>query len=59
MSNYSSFKIMVQNCTTKDDLRKKETSLNRLWDSGVLTPNEFTRIDYLIMDRYIELDINP
>lgn len=48
MSNYAAMAKRIRNSATIEQLDKCDKSLTRLWDNGIFTQSEFSRLDDLI-----------
>ena len=59
MTNYAAMAARIRKCATPSHLTKCERSLTRLWDNGIFTVSEFTRLDSLLVDMRITLDNPP
>jgi hypothetical protein len=55
-SNYISAIERVKKCQTLQDCDNLETSLHRIWNNGIFTASEFTRIDSALVARKIEIE---
>jgi uncharacterized protein YqgQ len=56
MTNYTTFTKKIRAANTLSDIERLDTSLTRLYDAGIFTPNEFGRLDLLILVRSIEIE---
>lgn len=54
-TNYNSFTDRVKKALTPQDVRALEKALDRLYNAGVLTVNEFTRLDAKLVRRSTEI----
>ena len=54
--NYKSALLRIQNANTTADLKKLETSFDRVYNAGYLTISEFKRLDSKIMDKVARLE---
>ena len=59
MTNYQAMARRIEKAKTIIDLNKLDSSMNRLWDAGFLTPNEFMRLDLKIVDKKIKYELEP
>ncbi len=50
MTNYATMAARIRKAESKADLARLESSLTRLYNAGVFTPNELGRLDFLLMD---------
>ena len=57
MTNYQIFSNKINSSKTKDDLKSNEVSLRRLFDAGIFTENQLIKLDYKIIQRYIEMGV--
>ena len=57
MGNFATMAKRIRNCRTRDDFVKAEQSLMRLYDACVFSANEFARLDGIMVDRMIEMEI--
>ena len=56
MTNYKTISEKIKNAKDHNDLYKIEKSLTNLYNNGVFTNTEFSRIDGLIIDKSIKLN---
>lgn len=56
MTNYQSAKKRIDKADTKLKLEKLERSFMNLYNAGQFTVNEYSRLDSLIVDKYITLE---
>ena len=56
MTNYESMMKRIRKATTLEDIRKIETSMVRLYESGIFTDEEFSGLDDKVMARLIKID---
>jgi hypothetical protein len=56
-SNHITLASRIKAANNLTDIKRIETSLDRLYECGVFTSSEYTRIDNKIMDRIVELDL--
>ena len=59
MSNYSSMSARIKKAVTVEDLCSLDKSLVRVYDVGALTTSEFKRLDGMILDRRVKLEVTP
>lgn len=57
MTNYQMFSNKINSSKTKADLKRNETSLRRLYNAGIFTENQLLKLDYKILQRYIEMGV--
>lgn len=57
MSNYSSMSTRIKKAVTMEDLCSLDKSLCRVYNVGALTTSEFMRLDGMILDRQIKLEL--
>ena len=57
-TNYKTMTNRVRKAKTTEDIKKIETSLDRLYNAGIFTPNEYMRIDKLIMWKLYQIGYN-
>jgi hypothetical protein len=57
MTNYQVFSNKINSSKTKDALKRNEVSLRRLFDAGIFTENQLIKLDYKIIQRYIEIEV--
>lgn len=50
---YKAFNNRINEAFSMAALQRLERSLSRLFDNGIFTPAQFTRLDLKIMDRMI------
>jgi len=55
-TNYTSAIERINRCNTIEDCDKMEKSLQRIWDNGLFTVSEFSRLDGALMKRKIEIE---
>ena len=53
---YKTIANRVNKALTTEDIKKLEISLDRLYNAGILTPNEYMRIDNLIMRKLYQIE---
>jgi len=59
MSNYESMKQRIQSASKDYSmLRKLEVSTERLYNAGIFTTSDFRRLDSMILNHMVKLDIN-
>jgi ribosomal protein S20 len=56
MTNYVSMSQRIKAATSEEDLAKLEKSLDRLYNAGIFSVNEFSRLDSLILKRYAQIE---
>lgn len=54
-SNYESFVKRINDANTLEDLKKLEKSLDRVYNTGVISVSEFKRLDSKMLDKFAEL----
>tara|TARA_R100001377_G_C3124878_1_gene87246 strand:+ start:432 stop:608 length:177 start_codon:yes stop_codon:yes gene_type:complete len=57
MSNYSSMSTRIKKAVTMKDLCSLDKSLSRVYNVGALSTSEFMRLDGMILDRQIKLEV--
>jgi len=57
-TNYKTMTNRVRKAKTAEDIKNIETSLDRLYNAGIFTPNEYMRIDKLIMWKLYQIGYN-
>lgn len=57
-TNYKTMANRVRKAWTTEDIKKLEISLDRLYNAGIFTPNEYMRIDNLIMRKLYQIECN-
>ena len=55
-TNFETMANRVRKAWTTEDIKKLEISLDRLYNAGILTPNEYMRIDNLIMRKLYQIE---
>jgi hypothetical protein len=55
-TNYKTMTNRVRKAWTTEDIKKLEISLDRLYKAGIFTPNEYMRIDNLIMRKLYQIE---
>ncbi len=55
-TNFETMANRVNKAWTTEDIKKLEISLDRLYNAGILTPNEYMRIDNLIMRKLYQIE---
>lgn len=56
MTNYAAMAKRIRECKTHVDFDRVSQSMDRIFEAGVFTTNEFMRLDGLMVDRKIELE---
>ena len=55
-SNYQSALERIKSASSVEALRKLDKSLVRLWEVGIFTESEFSRLDRRLVDRMIAME---
>jgi hypothetical protein len=55
-SNYQSALERIKSASSVEALRKLDKSLVRLWEAGVFTESEFSRLDRRLVDRITAME---
>ena len=55
-TDYKTMTNRVRKAWTTEDIKKIEISLDRLYNAGIFTPNEYMRIDNLIMRKLYQIE---
>ena len=56
MSDYQTMAQRIRSSTSSAMLDQCDKSLDRLWNNGIFTTNEFQRLDSLVIDMRIKLE---
>lgn len=56
MTNYKSFVYRIKEAQSNHDLKALEKSLDRLFNAGIFTVNEYSRLDNLIMIKFYKIE---
>lgn len=52
MTNYKSFAARIEKAKSLGELKNLEKSLDRLYNAGVFTVGEYSRLDGLILNKF-------
>ena len=55
-SNYQSALERINKANDEESLSQLEESLERLWNAGVFTANEFSKLDDKLLSKLISID---
>jgi hypothetical protein len=55
-SNYQSALERIKSAPNVEALRKLDKSLVRLWEAGIFTESEFSRLDRRLLDKIIAME---
>lgn len=55
-SNYQSALARINKANDEQSLLQLEKSLERLWNNGIFTSNEFSRLDEKLLSKLISID---
>jgi ribosomal protein S20 len=55
-SNYQSALERIKSASSVEALRKLDKSLVRLWEVGIFTESEFSRLDSRLLDRITAME---
>jgi len=58
MTNYQAMAQRIAKANTVEAIDKVETSLNRIYDAGILTVSELMRLDSKLVDKRIKITLN-
>ena len=55
-SNYQSALARINKANDEESLLQLEESLERLWNAGIFTANEFSKLDEKLLSKLISID---
>jgi hypothetical protein len=55
-TNYQSALARINKANDEESLLQLEKSLERLWNNGIFTANEFSRLDEKLLSKLISID---
>ena len=58
MTNYQAMAQRINKANTIEALAKVETSLDRIFDNGIFTINEYSKLNQKITDKWINIELN-
>ena len=58
MTNYQTMVQRINQSNTLEALVKVESSLDRIFNAGIFTVNEYSKLDSKIVDRQIVIELN-
>jgi hypothetical protein len=58
MTNYQAMTQRINRANTMEALAKVETSLDRIFNNGIFTINEYSKLDQKIVDKRINIELN-
>lgn len=58
MSNYKAMAERIRKAKTVEDLNKCEDSLTNLYNNGIFTVSDFSRLDLLVLKKRVEHELN-
>lgn len=51
MTNYASMAKRIRSCKSSDEFARADRSLDRLYNAGIFSVSEYSRLTVLIMER--------
>lgn len=58
MTNYQAMVQRINQANTIETLAKVESSLDRIFNSGIFTVNQYSKLDSKIVDKQIAIEVN-
>jgi len=58
MTNYQAMVQRINQANTVEALAKVELSLDRIFNSGIFTVNQYSKLDSKIVDKQIAIEVN-
>jgi len=58
MTNYQAMVQRINQANTVEALAKVESSLDRIFNSGIFTVNQYSKLDSKIVDKQIAIEVN-
>jgi ribosomal protein S20 len=58
MSNYQTMAQRINTADTLEALNKVEASLDRIFNNGIFTVNEYSKLDSKIVDKQVAIEVN-